>query len=109
MGFAWRSGWSRWDGVAIKGEAKDDEEVFGFSIGPFVSGGFKLSIRYSSDGDHNVAGAGVWPSIEKAEQIAQATAAKLLHGAAINWFGIWKLTVAYGRVLIRVPKLGWAV
>ena len=71
----------------IKGEAKDDKEVFEFSIEPFVSGGFKLSIRYSGDGDRNVTGAGVWPSIEKAKQIAQATAAKLLHGAVINWLG----------------------
>ena len=71
----------------IKGEARGDKELFEFSIEPFVCGGFMLSIRYSGDCHHNVTGAGVWPNIEKAKQIAQATATKLLHGAVINWLG----------------------
>jgi hypothetical protein len=50
-----------------------------------VSGGFLLSIRYTGDGATNVTGAGVWPSIEKAKQVAEKTAAKLLHGAAVSW------------------------
>lgn len=69
----------------IKGEAKDDRERFEFTIEPFVSGGFLLTIRYSGDCHHNITGAGVWPNIEKAKQIAQETAAMLLHGATIEW------------------------
>jgi hypothetical protein len=70
----------------IKGEAKDEKELFEFAIEPFVSGGFLLSIRYSGDCHHNITGAGVWPDIDKAKQIAQETASKLLHGATIVWF-----------------------
>jgi hypothetical protein len=69
----------------IKGEAKDDRELFEFTIAPFVSGGFMLSIRFSGDGRHNITGAGVWPDIEKAKQIAQQTAARLLNGATVAW------------------------
>lgn len=69
----------------VTGKAKDDRELFEFTIEPFVSGGFMLSIRYSGDCHHNITGAGVWPNIEKAKQVAQETAAKLLHGAAVTW------------------------
>lgn len=69
----------------IKGEARDDRELFEFTIEPFVTTGFLLTIRYSGDGRENITGAGVWPSIEKAKEIAQATATKLLHGAIISW------------------------
>jgi hypothetical protein len=54
-------------GGVIKGEARDEKELFEFCIEPFVSGGFKLSIRYSGDCHQNVTGAGVWPSVEKAK------------------------------------------
>jgi hypothetical protein len=69
----------------IKGEASDDRELFQFTIEPFVSGGFLLSIRYTGDCHHNITGAGVWPNPEKAKQIAQETASKLLHGATVSW------------------------
>ncbi len=69
----------------MKGTANDSIELFEFSIEPFVSGGFLLSIRYSGDGSHNLTGVGVWPNVEKAKQIAQETATKLLHGAMITW------------------------
>jgi hypothetical protein len=72
-------------GAVIKGEASDERERFEFSIEPFVSGGFRLDIRFSGDGRSNITGAGVWPSVEKAKQIAQATATRLLNGAIINW------------------------
>jgi len=67
------------------GEASDEKEVFEFTVEPFVSGGYLLSIRYHGDCCQNVTGAGVWPSVEKAKQIAQESASKLLHGAAISW------------------------
>ena len=69
----------------ITGEAKDDRELFQFTIEPFVTTGFLLTIRFSGDGRSNVTGAGVWPTIEKAKQVAQETATKLLHGAIISW------------------------
>lgn len=69
----------------ITGQAKDDSELFEFTIAPFVTTGFLLTIRYSGDGDHNITGAGVWPTIEKAKEIAQETATKLLHGAIVSW------------------------
>ena len=69
----------------ITGKAKDGKELFEFTIEPFVSGGFMLSIRYSGDCHHNITGAGVWPNIEKAKQIAQETAVRLLHGASVTW------------------------
>jgi hypothetical protein len=69
----------------ITGQAKDDKELFEFTIKPFVTTGFLLSIRYSGDSHHNITGAGVWPTIEKAKQIAQETATRLLHGAIVSW------------------------
>jgi hypothetical protein len=71
--------------AVVKGEAKDEKEKFEFSIEPFVAGGFMLSIRFSGDGPPNFTGAGVWPTIEKAKEIAQTTATKLLHGTTIAW------------------------
>ena len=71
--------------AAIKGEARDEKETFEFSIEPFVTGGFKLSIRYSGDFHRNITGAGVWPTVEKAKEIAETAAAKLLHGAVVAW------------------------
>ena len=70
-----------------KGHANDDKETFEFTIEPFVvrEQGFLLSIRYSGDGDKNITGAGIWPTIEKAKEIAEQTATKLLHGATVIW------------------------
>jgi hypothetical protein len=43
----------------IIGEAKDDNEQFEFTIEPFVTTGFLLSIRYSGDCHHTSPGRGV--------------------------------------------------
>jgi hypothetical protein len=69
----------------ITGLARDEREQFEFTIEPFVTSGFLLQIRYSGDGADNVTGAGVWPSIDKAKEIAEQTAGKLLHGAKVIW------------------------
>jgi hypothetical protein len=69
----------------IIGEAQDHRERFEFNIEPFVTSGFLLTIRYSGDGDSNITGAGVWPSVDKAKQIAEQTAGRLLHGAKVKW------------------------
>jgi len=67
------------------GEADDGEERFDFAVKHFVTGGFLLEISLSGDKGRGINGAGVWPSIEKAKEIAQQTATKLLHNAIISW------------------------
>jgi hypothetical protein len=69
----------------ITGRATDDGELFGFTIAPFVVDGFSLTIQYSGDCHHNITGAGVWPTIERAKEIAQEAATRLLHGATVTW------------------------
>ena len=71
--------------ILATGTACDDRETFEFTIEPFVSGGFLLTIRYRGDGRSNVTGAGVWPTVEKAKEIAAQSADRLLHGAKIAW------------------------
>ena len=92
MGTSWRC-WSERTGVKnrmMKGEAKDDQESFEFTIEPAVKTGYLLTIQYSGDRAHGITGAGVWPSVEKAKEIAQAAATKLLHGATVSWQQISK-------------------
>jgi hypothetical protein len=69
----------------ITGKASDDRELFEFTIEPFVTGGFRLDIKYSGDCHHNITGAGIWPTVEKAKDVAQASATRLLHGAIVAW------------------------
>jgi hypothetical protein len=71
--------------ATLRGEAEDYKERFEFTIEPFIGGGFMLSIRYSGDCRDGLTGAGVWPSIDKAKQIAEATTARLLDGAVVVW------------------------
>jgi hypothetical protein len=71
----------------ITGLANDDKERFKLSIEPFVikERGFLLMIDYRGDGQGGGTGAGVWPTIEKAKQIAEQTAAQLLQDATVTW------------------------
>ena len=71
--------------MIVRGKARDQAELFEFSIEPFVKGGFRLDIRYSGDCHHNITGAGIWPTVQKAQEIAEETARRLLHGATVNW------------------------
>ena len=71
--------------ILITGYAQDSREFFEFTIHPFISGGFMLSIKHSGDCHHNITGAGVWPTVEKAKEIANQTANRLLHGATVAW------------------------
>ena len=71
--------------MIVRGRAQDHSELFEFNIEPFVSGGFRLDIRYSGGGKHNITGAGVWPTVQKAQRVAEETARRLLHGATVNW------------------------
>ncbi len=71
--------------MSVKGAAHRNRETFEFTSEPFVNGGYRLDIKYLGDGHHNVTGAGVWPTVEKAKEIAEATATKLLSGAQVFW------------------------
>jgi hypothetical protein len=71
--------------MPITGKAREESEKFHFTIAPFVTTGFILTISYSGDCHKNVTGAGVWPTIEKAKEIAEETASRLLHGAKVQW------------------------
>src|SRR5579862_7579940 len=73
----------------VRGEAKDSREKFEFTITPLVAGGFLLTISYSGDSDHNITGAGVWPTIgkqNKSPKIRQQDSftGQLFHGAKIQ-------------------------
>ena len=72
-------------GLIVRGEASDSTETFTFTIESHAAGGYILYIKFSG-GDHSgLSGAGIWPSIERAKEIAKHTAARLLHGAKIHW------------------------
>ena len=67
------------------GRAVGNGETWNLTIEPFVTGGFRLDIQYSGGCHENITGAGVWPSVEKAKEIAQLAAVRLLDGAQIQW------------------------
>jgi len=71
--------------MIVRGRARDHSELFEFTVEPFVSGGFRLDIHYSGDRHHNITGAGIWPTVQKAQQVAEETARRLLHGAIVTW------------------------
>ena len=71
--------------MIVRGSARDNSELFEFTIESFVSGGFRLDIRYSGDCHHNITGAGIWPTVQKAQSVGEETARRLLHGATVNW------------------------
>ena len=71
--------------MSVRGNARDNFELFEFTIEPFVSGGFRLDIRYSGDCHHDITGAGIWPTVQKAQSVAEETARRLLHGAHVHW------------------------
>ena len=67
------------------GEVHEGEERFDFAVKYFVIGRFLLEISLSGDKGRGMNGAGAWPSIEKAKEITQQTATKLLLNAIISW------------------------
>ena len=66
------------------GIATGNGETFTFTISA-VPTGFRLENRYSSGCHENVTGAGIWPTVEKAREIAEVTARHLLGGAVVTW------------------------
>ena len=65
------------------GIASGNTESFEFTISTASSGKYRLDVRYSGDGDHNVTGAGIWASVRKAREVAEQIAAKSLEGAHV--------------------------
>src|SRR5438067_8586328 len=59
--------------MIVRGRARDHSELFEFTVEPFVSGGFRLDIHYSGDCHHNITGAGIWPTVQKAVLLRNAT------------------------------------
>jgi hypothetical protein len=71
--------------MVYTGIASGNGETFRFTISALPSGGFRLDNRYSGTCNENITGAGVWPTVEKAREIAEATARHLLAGASVTW------------------------
>jgi hypothetical protein len=66
------------------GIATGNGETFKFTIST-VPSGFRLDNSYSGACHENTTGAGIWPTVEKAREIAEATARHLLGGAIVIW------------------------
>ncbi len=66
------------------GIATGKGETFTFSIKPLPTG-FRLDNCYSGGCHVNTIGAGIWPTVGKAREIAEATARHLLSGAVVTW------------------------
>lgn len=69
----------------MTGTASGNGEIFEFTITPVTNYEFRLDIRYSGDGEHNITGAGLWPTVQKARAVAETIAQKRLGGAQISW------------------------
>jgi hypothetical protein len=70
--------------VKWHGRAAGNGEMWELTIVPRAEG-FVLNIRYSGSCHENITGAGIWPTVEKAKEIAQTAAARLLDGAQVQW------------------------
>jgi hypothetical protein len=71
--------------VILTGHAECQGERFDFKIGEWA-GGIGLMMRRTGHGSTKETGAGIWPSIEKAQAIADETVKRLLSpDCAINW------------------------
>ena len=66
------------------GIATGNGGTFTFTVRP-VPTGFRLDNHYRGGCHENTTGAGIWPTVEKAREIAEATAHRLLSGAVVTW------------------------
>lgn len=67
------------------GIASGNSETFEFTITTLSGGTFRLDIKYHGGGDRNTTGAGIWPTMKKAQEVAEIIAQKQLSGAQISW------------------------
>jgi len=71
--------------VLMKGHAEWGGEAFDFRIGPW-SRGIGLVMRHTGYGSPKETGAGIWPTVEKAQEIADQTVKRLLNqGCRVTW------------------------
>jgi hypothetical protein len=71
--------------VLMTGHAEWGEEAFDFEVGEW-SDGIGLMMRHAGYGDPKSTGAGIWPTIEKAKEIADQTVKRLLSPqCSITW------------------------
>ena len=71
--------------VLLTGHAEWQGERFDFKIGEWAEG-IGLMMRRTGHGRTKETGAGIWPSVEKAQAIADQTVKRLLSPeCAINW------------------------
>jgi hypothetical protein len=71
--------------ILMTGRAEWGNEAFDFEIGPW-SDGIGLMMRHAGYGNPSLTGGGIWPSAEKAQEIALSTVQKLLHpDCEIEW------------------------
>jgi hypothetical protein len=64
--------------VLVTGHAEWGAEAFDFKIGPW-SHGIGLMMRHTGYGSPKETGAGIWPTVEKAQEITDETVKKLLN------------------------------
>jgi hypothetical protein len=64
--------------VLLTGRAEWQSEAFDFKIGEWV-GGIGLMMRHTGYGEPKETGAGIWPTIDKAREVADQTVKRLLH------------------------------
>ena len=53
-----------------------------YTFRTIVGGRFRLKIRYSRDCHHNIAGAGIWPTVQNPQQVAEVCSALTLKKTA---------------------------
>jgi hypothetical protein len=63
--------------VLMTGHAESQSGTFDFKVGEWA-GGIGLMMRDTGAGDSAFNGAGIWPTVEKAQQIADQTAKRLV-------------------------------
>lgn len=71
--------------VILTGHAEWNNERLDFEIGPWA-GGIGLMIRRTGGVVGTITGGGIWPSIQKAQGIAEETARRLLNSQCrVEW------------------------
>ena len=67
------------------GRVADAAAPINFIIEPYIDGGFVLNIGFAKDGTDETARIGRWPAQEKAQEMAERIASRLLNGAPVVW------------------------
>jgi hypothetical protein len=74
--------------VLMTGHAETPSGTFDFKVGNWADG-IGLMVRDTGAGDKGFNGAGIWPTVEKAKQIADQTVKRLLNpDCTIVWTDI---------------------